>query len=389
MREPRDEAPTWRVENAGMNAFALSEPAAGTVSLQVGGDWSMTRGLPSLAPLQDRLRKTAAIDRMLLAGAEIGTWDSALLAFLLLVEGLCRERGISVDRSLLPPGVRQLMELATAAPARSATERPRPGFLARIGLTVLRELRGLLRSVTFLGESLIALGQLMRGRAQYRAADLWLTVQECGAEALPIVSVISLLMGMILAFVGAVQLRQFGADIYDANLVAVGMAREMGSVMTGIVLAGRTGAAFAAQIGAMQGNEEIDALSTLAISPIEFLVLPRMLALIVMTPLLCAYGAAVGIAGGFVVAINTLNVTPVAYLLQTQSAVTLSDFGIGIVKGSVFGALIAVTGCLRGIECGRSAASVGAAATSAVVTGILAIIVTDAVFAVLLNVLGL
>ncbi|HWI27595.1 MAG TPA: ABC transporter permease [Stellaceae bacterium] len=372
-----------------MNAFALSEPAAGTVSLEVGGDWSMSRSLPSLAPLQDRLRKTAAVNRMLLGSAELGRWDSSLLAFLFLAEGLCREHGISVDRALLPPGVRRLMELATAAPARSQTAKPRPGFLTRIGLTVLRELRGLLRSVTFLGESLIAVGQLVRGRARYRAADLWLTVQECGAEALPIVSIICLLIGMILAFVGAVQLRQFGADIYDANLVAVGMAREMGAVMTGIVLAGRTGAAFAAQIGAMQGNEEIDALSTLAISPIEFLVLPRMLALIAMTPLLCAYGAAVGIAGGFIVAINTLNVTPVAYLLQTQSAVTLGDFGIGIVKGSVFGALIAVTGCLRGIESGRSAASVGAAATSAVVSGILAIIVTDAIFAVLLNMLGL
>jgi phospholipid/cholesterol/gamma-HCH transport system permease protein len=193
---------------------------------------------------------------------------------------------------------------------------------------------------------------------------------------------------MIFAFVGAIQLRQFGADIYDANLVAVAMAREMAAVMTAIVLAGRTGAAFAAQIGAMQGNEEIDALSTLGISPIEFLVLPRMLALILMTPLLCIYANVMGIFGGFIVGINTLNVTPTAYLLQTQSAVTLADFTIGIVKGSVFGALIAVTGCQRGMEAGRSAAAVGAAATSAVVSGILAIIITDAVFAVLLNILG-
>jgi ABC-type transporter Mla maintaining outer membrane lipid asymmetry permease subunit MlaE len=152
-----------------------------------------------------------------------------------------------------------------------------------------------------------------------------------------------------------------------------------------IVLAGRTGAAFAAQIGAMQGNEEVDALSTLGISPVEFLVLPRMLALIVMTPLLCIYANAMGIFGGFIVGISTRNVTPTAYLLQTQAAVTMGDFAIGIIKGSVFGALIAVTGCLRGIEAGRSAAAVGAAATSAVVSGILAIIVSDAVSAVLLN----
>jgi phospholipid/cholesterol/gamma-HCH transport system permease protein len=378
-----------RGSSAALNAFSISRPEAGAISLQVTGDWGMNDGIPSLDPLQDRLRETGSVEHMLLESSQLGKWDSALLAFLLLVEGLCRERGIAVDRSSLPSGVRKLIELATATPVRTQSSAQAPAVLARIGTATIGELRGLLRATTFLGEGLIAFAQLLRRRARFRSADLWLTIQECGAEALPIVSIISLLVGMILAFVGAIQLRQFGADIYDANLVAVAMAREMGAVMTGIVLAGRTGAAFAAQIGAMQGNEEIDALSTLAISPIEFLVLPRMLALIAMTPLLCAYAAAVGIAGGFIVAINTLNVTPVAYLLQTQSAVTLADFTIGVVKGSVFGALIAVTGCLRGIECGRSASAVGAAATSAVVSGILAIIVTDAVFAVLLNVLGL
>jgi len=155
------------------------------------------------------------------------------------------------------------------------------------------------------------------------------------------------------------------------------------------VLAGRTGAAFAAQIGAMQGNEEIDALATLGISPMEFLVLPRMLALILMTPLLCIYANGMGLLGGYIVAMGTLNVTSTAYLLQTQSAVTLSDFMIGIGKSAVFGALVAVTGCLRGMEAGRSAEAVGAATTSAVVSGILAIIIADAVFSVLLNILGI
>lgn len=372
-----------------MNAFAISDPAGATVTLTISGDWSIRQGLPSLAPLRRRLAEVSEVRRMRIGSTDLGKWDSALLTFVLMVDALCREHGIGVDTSTLPPGLRKLMELASAAPARTQERRPPPSFLARIGASTLQEGRGLLRSVTFLGESLIAFGQLLRGRARYRPADLWLTIQECGAQALPIVSVISLLVGMIFAFVGALQLKQFGADIYDANLVAVAMAREMAAVMTGIVLAGRTGAAFAAQIGAMQGNEEIDALSTLGVSPVEFLVLPRMLALIVMTPLLCIYADAMGIFGGFIVGINTLNVTPTAYLLQTQAAVTLGDFAIGIVKGSVFGALIAVTGCLRGIEAGRSAAAVGAAATSAVVSGILAIIVFDAVFAVLLNILGL
>jgi phospholipid/cholesterol/gamma-HCH transport system permease protein len=372
-----------------VNSFALSASAGESVTLTVGGDWSIRQGLPSLTPIRQRLTETSTVRQMVLGSADLGKWDSALLTFLLMVETLCQERGIGIDATGLPAGVRRLIELATATPPHTQARKPPPSFVARIGASAIQEGRALLRSVAFLGETLVAFGRMAVGRASYRPTDLFLTMQECGAQALPIVSVISLLVGMIFAFVGAIQLKQFGADIYDANLVAVAMAREMAAVMTGIVLAGRTGAAFAAQIGAMQGNEEIDALSTLGISPVEFLVLPRMLALILMMPLLCVYANAMGIFGGFIVGINTLNVTPTAYLLQTQAAVTLGDFSIGIVKGSVFGALIAVTGCLRGIESGRSAAAVGAAATSAVVSGILAIIITDAVFAVLLSILGL
>jgi phospholipid/cholesterol/gamma-HCH transport system permease protein len=371
-----------------VNAVAISQ-AADIVSVTVAGDWSTTQRLPPLGPLQDRLNAAPAVRQVRIGSADLGKWDSALLTFLAMVDALCRDRGIGVDTSSLAQGPRKLIALANAIPARKQAERTPPSFLAQVGASTIAEGRSLLRAVTFLGESLIALANLLRGRARYRPTDLFLTIQECGAQALPIVSVISLLVGMIFAFVGAVQLKQFGADIYDANLVAVAMAREMGAVMTAIVLAGRTGAAFAAQIGAMQGNEEIDALVTLGISPVEFLVLPRMLSLILMTPLLCIYADFMGIFGGFIVGINTLNVTPTAYLLQTQAAVTLGEFGIGIVKASVFGALIAVTGCLRGIEAGRSAAAVGAAATSAVVSGILAVIVTDAISAVLLNILGL
>jgi phospholipid/cholesterol/gamma-HCH transport system permease protein len=371
-----------------VGSYALTPPGGESLTLTIDGDWSIREGLPSLKMLQQRLIQSP-VRRMLLGVGDLGRWDSSLPSFVLMVSTLCRERGIAIDGTGLPAGVRRLVELATATPPRAIQRKKPLSFVARVGTSAIGEAGSLLRSVSFLGESLIAFERLLGGRARFRPADLFLTMQECGAQALPIVSVISLLVGMIFAFVGAVQLRQFGADIYDANLVAVAMTREMAAVMTAIVLAGRTGAAFAAQIGAMQGNEEIDALSTLGISPVEFLVLPRMLALILMTPLLCVYANVMGIFGGFVVGINTLNVTPTAYLLQTQSAVTLSDFSIGIVKGSVFGALIAVTGCLCGIEAGRSAAAVGAAATSAVVSGILAIIVTDAIFAVLLNILGL
>ena len=377
------------INGVAVGSYALSPPGGESVTLTLGGDWSIRQGLPSLTLLKQRLIESTTVRRILVGAGDLGKWDSSLPSFVLMVSALCRERNIAIESTGLPAGVRRLVELATATPPRTLAKKKPPSFVARLGMSAIDEGRSLARSVTFLGESLIAFSRFLAGRASYRPADLFQTMQECGAQALPIVSVISLLVGMIFAFVGAVQLQQFGADIYDANLVAVAMAREMAAVMTGIVLAGRTGAAFAAQIGAMQGNEEIDALSTLGISPVEFLVLPRMLALILMTPLLCVYANVMGIFGGFIVGINTLNVTPTAYLLQTQSAVTLADFTIGIVKGSVFGALIAVTGCLRGMEAGRSAAAVGGAATAAVVSGILAIIITDAVFAVLLNIVGL
>jgi phospholipid/cholesterol/gamma-HCH transport system permease protein len=214
-------------------------------------------------------------------------------------------------------------------------------------------------------------------------------MQECGAQALGIVTLISFLIGLILAFMGAVQLRQFGAQIYVADLVGLGMTREMGAVMTGVIMAGRTGAAFAAQLGTMQVNEEIDALTTMGIPPMEFLVLPRMLALMVMMPLLCVYADLVGMGAGLLIGTGLLDMSLVEYVNETRKAVHLVDCGLGLFKSVVFGALVALAGCVRGMQCGRSAAAVGAAATSAVVTGIVWIIASDGLFAVLTERLGL
>jgi phospholipid/cholesterol/gamma-HCH transport system permease protein len=232
-------------------------------------------------------------------------------------------------------------------------------------------------------------GRLAIGRARFRRSDLVGVVYECGAAALPIVTLISFLVGLILAFVGAIQLQQFGAQIYVADLVGIAMAREMGALMTAIIMSGRTGAAFAAQLGTMQVNEEIDALSTFGLSSMEFLVLPRMLALIMMMPLLCIYADLMGIVGGAVVGVGMLNLSVTQYANETIHGVALADFAVGIVKSSVFGVLVAISGCMRGIQSGRSASAVGLAATSAVVTAIVFIIVTDGVFAVLTNVLGI
>jgi phospholipid/cholesterol/gamma-HCH transport system permease protein len=211
---------------------------------------------------------------------------------------------------------------------------------------------------------------------------------DCGAAALPIVTLISFLVGLILAFVGAVQLQQFGAQIYVADLVGIAMAREMGALMAAIIMSGRTGAAFAAQLGTMQVNEEIDALSTFGLSSMDFLVLPRMIALIAMMPLLCIYADLMGILGGALVGVGMLHLSVTQYANETIQGVHLSDFAVGLVKSSVFGVIVAIAGCMRGIQSGRSASAVGLAATSAVVTAIVFIIVTDGLFAVLTNVLG-
>jgi phospholipid/cholesterol/gamma-HCH transport system permease protein len=193
---------------------------------------------------------------------------------------------------------------------------------------------------------------------------------------------------MILAFVGAVQLRLFGAEIFIANLVGMGMAREMGAMMTAIIMAGRTGAAYAALLGTMQVNEEIDALKTIAVSPIEFLVLPRLIALVLTMPLLCIYADFMGILGGAIVSATMLDISFFQYFQQIQGFVELRHFVIGIFKAAVFGVLIASAGCFRGLQCGRSASAVGFAATSAVVTSIVLIIVADAIITVLCQVFG-
>jgi phospholipid/cholesterol/gamma-HCH transport system permease protein len=193
------------------------------------------------------------------------------------------------------------------------------------------------------------------------------------------VSLISLLFGLILAFVGAVQLLMFGAQIYVASLVGIAMVRVMGAIITGIIMAGRTGSAFAAQLGTMQVNEEVDALKTLGISPMEFLVLPRMFALALMMPLLCIYADIVGILGGAIVGIGMLDIGFMEYYLQTKAWVSLNDLFIGIFHGFVFGILVALNGCLQGIKCGRSASAVGTATTAAVVNSIISIVVATAI----------
>jgi phospholipid/cholesterol/gamma-HCH transport system permease protein len=369
----------------------LSQMTDATLLVQLAGNWQLRTGVPELTEIQQQLDDTPRVRQLTFEVLDMPAWDTGLLTFLLQLLDHCQHHQIAVDQSGLPEGVRRLLALATAVPEREGARRgaSRLSWLGQVGTATLTALRSAPELFRFIGEACLTFVRFSLGKARYRRTDLVLLLQECGAQALGIVTLISFLVGLILAFMGAVQLRQFGAQIYVADLVGLGMTREMGAIMTGVIIAGRTGAAFAAQLGTMQVNEEIDALITMGIPPMEFLVLPRMLALMLMMPLLCVFADMVGMLAGLVVATGLLDMTLLEYVNETQRAVHLVDCGVGLFKSVVFGALVALAGCLRGMQCGRSAASVGAAATSAVVTGIVWIIASDGVFAVLTERLGL
>jgi phospholipid/cholesterol/gamma-HCH transport system permease protein len=368
----------------------FARPDKETIQISLSGSWRLRDALPSAAEVERHIMAEPSVKRLSFDTRNLTAWDTGLLAFLEKVSQHSVQRHITVEKQGLPEGVRRLLQLAQAVPPRTTQKAvKRSPWLTRVGQQAMTTYRAGMEMITFIGAATLAFASLLRGKARYQKADLALIIQEVGPQALGIVSLISFLVGLILAFVGAVQLRQFGAQIYVADLVGLAMAREMGPMMAAIIVAGRTGAAFAAQLGTMQVNEEIDAFKTLGIPPMEFLVMPRMLALMLMMPLLTLYANLVGILGGAVVGIGMLDLGVLQYYYQTQAAITLLDFGTGLIKSILFGALVAIAGCLRGMQCGRSSAAVGIAATSAVVTGIVFIIVTDAIFAVLFNVLGI
>lgn len=372
--------------------FSVLPAPDGALVLRFSGSWLITAPRPATAEVHRKiapLMESAREVRFDCAG--LTHWDSSFLAALfsfLRSARTSQEKPVRLEG--LPEGAGALLELACAVPERKSEngKQGETSVLARIGSATVGLGRSIGTVVPFIGEITLAFFRFLRGAARIRTRDLLELLTECGPKALPIVSLISALVGLIFAFIGAIQLEQFGAKIYVANLVGIAMAREMAAVMVGVIMAGRTGAAFAAQIGTMEVNEEVDALKTLGISPIEFLVLPRMLALIVTMPLMCAYANLCGIAGGALVSALALDISPVLYLQQTKAAVALSDLWVGIVKSIVFGALVALCGCYHGIRCGRSASAVGLATTSAVVSSIVCIVIADAVFAVVCNILG-
>ena len=367
----------------------VEHPAEGTVLVRLSGEWKMEDRLPAVSEVQRQIETGRAVRRIVFDTQGVTAWDTGLLAFVSKLREWGSADGIEPDLSGLPEGIQRLLRLAAAVPPRkTGPSDTRLPWLARVGTTALAVWAEAAEMLTFIGGAFLAVLALLRGKARLRGSDLAVYIQDCGASALPIVTLISFLVGLILAFVGAVQLRQFGAQIYVADLVGIAMAREMGAMMTAIIMAGRSGAAFAAQIGSMQANEEVDALTTMGLSPMEFLVLPRMVALVLMMPLLTLYADLLGILGGGFVGITMLGLSPSQYFYETQSLLNLTDFSMGLIKAVVFGVLVALAGCLRGMQCGRSSAAVGMAVMSAVVTGIVFIVFSDAILTVVYNALG-
>jgi phospholipid/cholesterol/gamma-HCH transport system permease protein len=369
----------------------FSRPSGEALLMLFSGNWTLGHEIPESENFDELFESHPGVRKVLFDTQGLQAWDTSLLTFLTSVFNQCTRRNVPVDKKGLPHGVQKLIELATAVPEKKDTGKKEvhESFVARVGSDVIAFVRSYGELTGFIGEAIVATGRFFTGKANFRWSDLGRFIQDCGAQALPIVSLISLLVGLILAFVGIVQLGMFGAEVYVANLVGIATVRELGAIMTGIIMAGRTGGAYAAQLGTMEVNEEIDALRTLGINPMEFLVLPRMLALMVMMPLLSLYANLMGIIGGMIVSVGFYGLNPTGYIQRTNEAVGINDFFIGLFMSVVFGILIALAACLRGMQCGRSASAVGDAATSAVVTSIVAIVLSTALITVICDVIGI
>lgn len=369
------DAPAWDCRDEG-----------GRRTVDLSGDWIARRHAVPAAAIE-AIGAAPGLSSLGFQTDRIGTWDSGLLVFVAQLRRDADRRGVALDETGLPPSARRLLALLPRQPPPDASVPPRRSprlILGTWALSLWAEGGAVAR---ILGETILRSGAAVRGQARMRGADLLTALQDAGASALGIVIVVNLLMGGILAFVGAVQLRRFGADIYVADLVGIAVVREIAALITAVVMSGRTGGAYAAQIATMLGNEEIDALRAVGIPLHDYLILPRILALVLMMPLLYLYGAAAGIFGGFLVAVAMLNLPPTTFLSHLQTAVAGSQILFGLGKSVAFGGVIAIIGCRIGLSAGRSASDVGQAATRAVVAGIVAVIALDAVCAVCANAL--
>lgn len=346
--------------------------------LQLRGAWRGQRAaLPDL-PAQD-FSGAVAVD-----AEALRSWDAGLAAQLWQQLDPLARRSVTLDLQGLPQGLQEVLALALHAgpPVEAAAAAPASTLPERLGERTKTWWADHRKTLTFVGEVLLSLGRWLRGKSDMRTSDLMWQIEQTGPRSLPIVSLVCFLVGLIVAYMGAAQLQRFGAQNFIADLVTVGVVREVAALLVGIVLAGRVGAAFAAQIGSMRANEEVDALTTLGVNPFDFLVLPRVLALLIVGPMLTAFGAAVGMAVGWLVAVGIYGVTPLEYVYASVESLTLPHVLVGLIKGTVYAVLVALAGCLQGMAAGRSAQAVGDATTASVVQAIVWIVVAASVLTV-------
>lgn len=360
-----------------------------SAELVLSGEWLLEAHLDNRA---DVLGKFAdpGFKHVTLNGREITRWDSQLVAFLVHVLSLCEKNKVTYALADFPEGIDALLALAFAVPEHTQVKQAgqKESFLVFLGNVSLRSWAATQAAYLFARQTYASVIRLLLKRAVVRKVDILSEIQDAGAKAFPIVSLICFLVGLILAFVGSIQLKMFGAQIYVSSLVAIAVTRVMGAIMGGVIMAGRTGASYAATLGSMQVNEEVDALKTMGISPFDFLVLPRVLALSLMMPLLTVYADLMGIMGGAFVGIFMLDLSPEDYFRMTLKALSMKNVIIGIVHGSVYGVIIALCGCYQGINCGRNASAVGYATTSAVVNSIVWMTVATAILTFIFSVFG-
>ncbi len=323
-----------------------------------------------------------------LIGQDITSWNTNFVVE--LFNALRLVPGDNISYSQLPQGMERLLRLAFQTPFKEQEmSYPKQSFLESVGEWGIGFCRAVKKGSIFIHQCLSSWRRQLTGKAVYRSKDFWLILSDCGPKSILIVSLISFMVGLILAFVGAIQLKTFGAQIYVASLVTIGMTRIMGAVMTGIIMAGRTGASYAATIGTMQVNEELDALQTMGISCTDFLVLPRINALLLSMPILVLLADFMGILGGCFVCVAFWDIPLSEYIKFTVNSFYLKHFLVGVFHGIVFGYIIALCGCYFGVNCGRNADSVGTATTHAVVYSIVWMIVMTGLLTVLFQGLGI
>jgi len=327
--------------------------------------------------------------RLIVDASKLTYCDGAGVALLLELRRHQQSRRLTYEIQALDPAYQALLELY----GRWEAQRPEPlapaeSPIEQIGRATAGIWHDVVVLIAFVGQLFLALTRAIRQPGLVRWRDAFVTAELAGVNAVPIISLLGFLLGLIMAFQSAIPMRQFGADIYVANLIGLSMLRELGPLLTAIILAGRSGSAFAAELGTMKVSEEIDALTTMGLEPVGFLVVPRVIAAVAMTPLLSVFAGLLGLIGGAVV-MRSLGFPLVTYIIQVKSAVTVGDLLGGLGKSFVFGIVVAAIGCLRGLQTKSGAGAVGESTTRAVVSGLVLITIVDGIFAVIFYCLGI